>query len=153
MRRRCRSTGALVFLYLQSHSQEFGASTEIVGSEKQLRCRLNTAPRNTVLPSGAQRGLLYLHDKLILHDLLTSKPRCSAQPVYGVKKPPVPLKLYRACSSQSDLGVAVLRTAKLSYYISSAPLATAPQSPDLAPDCTEQHWHPFYSSNIHLLRF
>lgn len=53
------------------------------------------APRNTVLPSGAQRGLLYLHDKLILHDLLTSKPCCSVQPVHGVKKPPVPLKLYR----------------------------------------------------------
>lgn len=46
------------------------------------------------------------------------------------------------CSSQSDLGVAVRRTAKLSYYISSALLA-APQSPDLAPDCTEQHWHRF----------
>lgn len=51
--------------------------------------------------------------------------------------------LSRVCSSQSDLGVAVLRTAKLSYYISSARLAAAPQSPDLAPDCTEQHWHHF----------
>lgn len=47
----------------------------------------------------------------------------------------------RVCSSQSDLGVAVLRTAKLSYYISSVLLAAAPLSPDLAPDCTEQHWH------------
>lgn len=51
--------------------------------------------------------------------------------------------LSRVCSSQSDLGVAVLRTAKLSYYISSARFAAAPQSPDLAPDCTEQHWHHF----------
>lgn len=52
--------------------------------------------------------------------------------------------LSRVYSSQSDLGETVLRTVKqLSYYISSALLAGAPQSPDLTPDCTNQTRHCF----------